>query len=316
MKLSIVTTLYQSAIYLEDYCYRITNSVLQITNDYEIIFVNDGSPDSSLQTALELQKKYSNIVVVSLSRNFGHHNAIMTGLEYASGDYVFLIDADLEDPPELLNDFWKILQSNQHDVVYGYQVSRKGNFIERTTGALFWKLMNWASDIKVTPNPCTVRLMEKKYVDSLLLYGEKELYLAGVFAHVGFDQVGIPVNKISSASTTYSLSNKVKLFVNALTSFSSAPLTAVFYLGVFTFLSSSVFVIYLLVRKFLNPDTVLIGWSSLLASIWMIGGGGIMSFGLTGIYLGKIFSEVKNRPLTIVRKVYKNNEAEIDEQTK
>ena len=143
MKLSIVTTLYKSSEYVEEFYKRITKEAKKITDDYEIIFVDDGSPDDSLKKCVSLHKQDQKIKVIELSRNFGHHKAIMTGLSYAKGDFVFLIDSDLEEDPEFLEIFWEELQSGEDlDVVYGLQKSRKGGWFEKFSGGLFYKVFN------------------------------------------------------------------------------------------------------------------------------------------------------------------------------
>src|SRR6185436_355981 len=140
MKISVVTTLYHSAPYLEEFCGRVSDAVAKISSDYEILLVNDGSPDNSLAIALELQKKYPSIIIADLTRNFGHHRAIMTGLQMTAGDYVFLIDCDLEEAPELINEYWKEINADSKlDVVLGIQTSRKGGWFERLSGRMFYK---------------------------------------------------------------------------------------------------------------------------------------------------------------------------------
>ena len=144
MKLSIVTTLYKSSPYIDEFYARISKEAQKITDDYEIIFVDDGSPDDSLQKAVALYEKDSKVKVIELSRNFGHHKAIMTGLSHAKGEFVFLIDSDLEEEPELLGKFWEELHKEKElDVVFGVQESRKGGWFEKFTGGLFWKLINF-----------------------------------------------------------------------------------------------------------------------------------------------------------------------------
>ena len=132
LRISVVTTLYYSEKYISEFYNRVSQVLTKITDDYEFIFVNDGSPDNSGEKILALQENYPNITLIELSRNFGHHQAILTGLQHVNGDYVFLIDCDLEEDPELLNSFWETIRKDQNiDVVYGIQLKRKGNFFER-----------------------------------------------------------------------------------------------------------------------------------------------------------------------------------------
>ncbi|MCH7501573.1 MAG: glycosyltransferase family 2 protein, partial [Nitrospinae bacterium] len=153
MRLSIVSTLYNSAPHLLEFYERLTQCAQGITHDYEMILVNDGSPDASLDLALQLYEKDQRIRVIDLSRNFGHHKAKMTGLQHARGEYVFLIDSDLEEPPETLKRFWDEMQKARDlDVVFGVQEKRKGGLFERVSGAVFYKIINWFGDVKIPEN--------------------------------------------------------------------------------------------------------------------------------------------------------------------
>lgn len=305
MKLSIVTTLYKSSLYVDEFYRRASAEAKKITDDYEIIFVDDGSPDDSLQKAIRLHLQDPKVVVVELSRNFGHHKAIMTGLSYATGDYIFLIDSDLEEEPELLSRFWVELQnSDDMDVVYGVQETRKGGWLERCSGDIFWKLINYLSDIKITKNLTTVRLMTKKYNDSLLKYHESELSIGGIWFHNGFKQYPVYIKKGSHSKTTYTLRKKLSLLIISITSFSSKPLIYIFNFGLFITFMSSVFILKIIWDK-LNYGISLTGWTSVIVSIWFFGGLIILFLGIIGLYISKIFIETKNRPYTIVRNSYK-----------
>jgi len=231
-KLSIVTTLYKSAPYLLEFYERIVKTSQKILEDFELVMVNDGSPDNSLQIALELQKKDPRVVVIDLSRNFGHHRAIMTGLSYASGDYIFFIDCDLEEDPELLSLFWEEMENSLDvDLICGIQKKRKGRFFERVSGSAFNNLINVMSDVPIPVNLGMVRLMTRRYLDSLLLHKETELTFIGISALTGFNQKCIPIHKKHKGNTTYKLSRKINLAFNYITSLSSIPLVYTFYTG-------------------------------------------------------------------------------------
>jgi len=303
-KLSIVTTLYQSESYIREFYERITKAADEITDDYEIIFVNDGSPDNSLEQAVVLHKQDSKVCVIDLSRNFGHHKAMMTGLSYAKGEYVFLIDVDLEEEPELLAKFWDTLQNKSDvDVIYGVQEQRKGNWFEQMTGEVFYKLINFLSDVTVPKNLITARLMRKNYVEALIQYREQEIFLAGIWAATGFNQIGISVKKHSHSDTTYTITKKIQQLINAVTSFSNKPLVYVFNLGLMITSFSFVVVLYLVARKLIFGIPVE-GWVSIVSSIWLLSGLIIFSIGVIGIYLSKIFIETKNRPYISIKKMY------------
>src|SRR5712692_7218962 len=206
MKLSVVTTLYQSAPYITEFVQRTRNEVDKLTRDYEIILVDDGSPDESLRVALSLLSSEPGLRVIELSRNFGHHKAIMTGLEHASGDLMFLIDVDLEEPPELLGSFFSVLRDGDLAVVFGFQKARKGRFIEKFGGYLAWKLINFLLQIKIHHNNSTVRLMTSDYVRALVIHKEQMTAIGGLWVITGFRQKGVEFEKLSRRGTSYSFS--------------------------------------------------------------------------------------------------------------
>jgi len=305
MKLSIVATLYQSAAYLAEFHHRASAAARQLVGDeYEIILVNDGSPDNSLDIAVQLTGSDSHVVVVDLSRNFGHHKAMMTGLATASGQKIFLIDSDLEEEPEWLLSFARQMDAEASDVVYGIQSDRKGGIFEQITGGLFYRIFRLLTGIAQPNNIVTARLMSRRYVDALLLHRERELNIGGLWIVTGFKQCHQIVQKHCTSPTTYSLSRKFSHLVNAVTSFSSLPLVFTFYSGLFISMSALGYIVYLTTRYFIAspPD----GYTSLIASIWLFSGLIIFFIGVQGIYISKIFSEVKQRPYTIIRHVYKH----------
>lgn len=296
--------MYYSRNYLQEFYKRTLSVIRELGISYEFIFVDDGSPDDSLLVALQLQSSDQKIKVVELSRNFGHQRAIMTGLLHASGDYVFLIDCDLEESPELLKEFWsKMVNQEKIDVVYGVQQKRKGEWVERISGRLFYKLLSALSPVEYPADTTTARVMTRKYVDSIVRFSEKELDLWGIFALAGFNQQPVSVVKGSKGSTTFTFRKKVKRAIEIITSFSHRPLYLTFLLGVVCFFVAFVNVFFILYKKLiLNVEVE--GWASILASIWFVGGMILLVLGIFGIYLSKMFLEIKNRPLTIVRNVY------------
>lgn len=304
MQLSIVSTLYRSASHLEEFHARISAEARRLTDDFEIILVNDGCPGDSLAVALRLQATDPHVVVVDLSRNFGHHRAMMTGLAQATGEQIFLIDCDLEEPPESLGVFARRFARGDCDVVYGVQERRKGGWFERISGSMFYTLFNRLTGLDMPKNILTSRLMSRRYVDALVRHEERELFLAGLWHIVGFDQVPITVVKTSISETTYTFRKKVALLVNSVTSFSDKPLIYIFYIGLLISMTAAMAAIYLVYRRLVHDDT-LIGWTSVMVSIWLLGGLVILFVGVIGIYLSKVFIETKRRPI-LVRHVYRS----------
>lgn len=306
MELSIVTTMYCSAAYLKGFYERVSESARKITSDYEIIFVNDGSPDESAMIALGFHENDEHVKVIDLSRNFGHHKAIMAGLRHAEGEKIFLINCDVEESPENLSRFYeKFAEDTTADVVYGMLEARKGGLLNKSLGYVFYSLLNWFSGLKLDSRMAFSRLMTRRYVKSLLRFGESELFLPGLWYLTGYKQVPIIISSYYKGKTTYTLRKKVSLLVNAVTSFSDKPLIFIFYLGLFMSFISGFLILYVFIKR-IAYQTPIIGWTSLIVSLWFIGGLLVLLMGVLGIYLSKIFVEAKRRPYTISRKVYDN----------
>lgn len=304
MKLSIVATLYQSAQYIEEFCDRVSAAARQLVNeDYEIVLVNDGSPDNSLELAVRRCESDSHLIVVDLSRNFGHHKAMMTGLAHVSGELVFLLDSDLEEEPEWLVSFSEQLERDHCDVVFGVQAKRKGGFFERWSGKFYYVLQRALTGLKVPYNITTARLMSRRYVDALIKFEEREIDIGGLWYITGFEQRSQLVKKHSTSETSYTFSKKLSIIVNSVTSFSNLPLFAVFYLGIAILVTACGYIAYLVVHRLLDEQP-LDGWTSLMVSVWLLGGLILSAIGVVGIYVAKVFSESKRRPYTIIRQIY------------
>ena len=303
MDLSIVTTLHRSAATLEEFCRRTIAAAEAVTPGFEIILVNDGSPDNSLVAALALADEDPRIRVVDLSRNFGHHRAMMTGLAYAAGRRVFQQDCDLEEDPEVLPRFIRALEASGADVAYGVAERREGSLLHRATGHLFFKLFNAVGDVQIPENLTMTRLMSRRYVDALLLHQERQLFLAGLWALTGFAQVPVKVRKRRKGSSTYTLGRKVSMAVTAITAFSIKPLVLICAIGALISMLAFVSALLLVIRSVVFGG-LLEGWPSLIVSIWLLGGLAILSTGVVGLYLATVFVEAKQRPFSIVRATY------------
>lgn len=303
MKLSVVTTLYKSAPYIEEFVRRVSVEAEKITDDYEIVMVDDGSPDKSLDVALNIQKSNPHLYIIELSRNFGHHKAMMTGIEYAKGELVFLIDVDLEEPPELLTCFYEEMQKGGWDVVYGVQKERKGGIVKRVGGKLGWWLIKAMLPIQIPLNQSTARLMTKQYVHELVRHKEHMTAIGGLWIITGFCQTGLLFEKACRGQSSYSFLKRLRVFLDSVTSFSEIPLYGVFFLGCLIFIMSSIVAIYLIAKRLFG--VVLGGWVSVMVSVWGLGGLILLCIGLVGLYISRIFIETKNRPYVIVRNIYK-----------
>ena len=306
--ISIVTTLYKSERFLDTFVSQCLAALAEIHCDnYEIIFVNDGSPDNSLAKVLELKQTCQNIVVIDLSRNFGHHYALMAGMNYSTGDLVFLIDSDLEVSPKNLHTFYNAFkEKNDCDVVFGIQDTRKGFFTERIVGGLFYILFNKITETRIHHNLLTERLMSRRYVEELIKMGDKNFFLAGMMQWVGFKQIPLTIIKgLRVGKSTYTLGKRISLSLQAITSFSSYPLIMLFKFGCLISTISILAGGYFLINKLIHPELILSGFTFLIVVMLFSLGIIISSLGLLGIYIDKLFNQTKNRQTYIVRSIYK-----------
>lgn len=302
-RISLVTSLYKSECYLEEFYRRAVGAIMGITPEYEIILVNDSSPDNSLTAAKRLADRDENVIVIDLAQNFGQHKALLTGLQVAKGDYVFVCDSDLEEQPEWIPLFFQTMQVRGCDVAFGVQTGIKGSRFYQFGSNVFYRSMRVLSGAEFPERSVTARLMSRRYVDALLQFGEREIFLAGIWYMAGFEQVAVPVVKNDTSPTTYSLSRLVGLFVNAITAFSNRPLYMIAVAGLSLCVLAILIICYLAYMKIvLGIESQ--GWASVMSTIILIGGIIIFFNGIIAIYIAKIFMEVKQRPLTTIREVY------------
>ena len=316
-QLSIVTSLYKSAPYLEEFYRRVLEQVRQLGfDDYEFVLVNDGSPDNVLEIAVALVNQDPRVRVVDLSRNFGHHKALMAGLQFARGDLVFLIDVDLEEPPEALAIFYQKMLDANADVVFGVQEKRSAPWFRRMTGAVYYWLHNLLAKTRITPNQLVARLMRRGYVDALLLHREHLFLIEVLWQITGFIQVACPINKgAHKGESSYTLVRRIRLFINGITMSSRQPLVFIAYLGLLTTCICISYIAFILIQYFFFSITVS-GWTSVIVSTWLLGGIIIFCLGIISIYLSIIFEEVKTRPYVVVKQVHEAPNAVLSEQSR
>lgn len=303
--LSIVTCLYKSRPFLSDF-FRLCDETVHSLgiSGVEFVFVDDGSPDDSANWVRQLCRERPNIRLVELSRNFGHHQAAIAGMAHARGERVFLIDCDLEVPPGFLVDLWQKMGETQADVVYGYQQERKGGWLERRGGRVFWSAFNRLSDTAVPSSVVTERLMTRRYVEALLGLGDRNVFLAGMMYWAGFLQLGIPVVKACRAgASSYTLGKRLSLLVQAVTSFSARPLYASLWIGGVALLCSLANAAYVVLRKLIDPSSTLVGFPTIVALLTAFFGVMMIGLGIIGIYVGRIFVQTQQRPLYIVKHI-------------
>jgi putative glycosyltransferase len=303
MKLSIVTTSFQSSSTIGSFIERIHTAANKLPVSYELIIVEDGSTDDSKNRIIQLLPAYKNMKLIELSRNFGHHQAILMGLEQARGKHVFLIDSDLEEAPELLTSFYgEILESNV-DVVYGvsnkYGTDKSAQFLSNT----FWTFFRRYTKLKIPKGICTVRIMTQEYVKSLLLHKEVNVFLAGLWEVTGFIQKPFEVTRVYKGTTNYTFGKRLDLALTSLISFSGRPLRLIALSGASIVLFATLMLFVLLGRHFIVGDSPQ-GWLSVITVIILVGGVQILSIGMVAIYVASILEEVKARPRAIIANIW------------
>lgn len=309
MKLSIVATLYRSGATIDEFYRRAMAAGEALTDDIELILVNDGSPDDSLDRALTFQAADPRVVVIDLARNAAHHKAMMVGLTYVRGDLVFLLDSDLEEEPELLARLHERLRVGDCDVVYGVQEQRRGGLVARIPGEIYFSLLKWLSDEKIPRNIMTARLMTRDYVRALVRHRDREFVMSQLWATTGFRQVAVPARKLSRSQSTYSFRRRIELAIKHVTTTSTKLLYLILYAGLLVSFWSAVTIIYFAAR-YMFVGVGVDGWTSLIASVWFFGGLTTLILGILGIYIANILSESKRRPYVVVRRVYRSARAE------
>lgn len=304
MKVSIISTLYRSAPGLREFYCRAMKAAEALTGEVEMVLVDDGSPDESLDLALEIQRVDPRVIVVELSRNFGHHRAMMTGLAQATGDLVFLIDSDLEEPPEILGDFHATMTQGDWDVVYGVQAARRGGLGERVSGAIFYALISALSDSKLPRNLVTARLMRRPYVDALVAHQDRSFQISELWLATGFRQTAMEVRKLALSPTTYSFGRRLEMAVQQVTTTSTRLLHVIFHFGLVVFALSLATMGFYFFRWLVHGIGVE-GWLSVILSVWFFGGTVVMILGVLGLYVANIMQETKRRPYTVIRAVHR-----------
>lgn len=270
---------------------------------YEIILVDDGSSDNSLRLLEELNQKDKNVIVITFSRNFGHHIAITAGLDHASGDYVVIMDGDLQDQPEEILKLYNKLQEG-YEVVYGERLNKKFGLKKRFLSFLFNWMIKKLIHEKIIINSTIFRIMTRDVVASIRQLRERNRYIVGLIGWVGYNQTVqyVEHGKRFKGKTKYNLSKQFLLAFNAIFSFSEYFLQLIIKIGL-GFVALSILVIgYVLIRKFVYHSPIP-GWSSLIISLFMVGGIQIILMGVIGQYIGRIYVEAKNRPLYVIKKV-------------
>ena len=277
--------------------------------EFEYIFVNDGSKDNTLKEIKELREKDKKVRYISFSRNFGKEAAMLAGLEASEGDYVTLMDADLQDPPSLLRQMYNAIKEEGYDCVGTRRVTRKGEPPIRSFFArMFYKIINKMSSIEMVDGARDYRLMKRKVVDAIISLKEYNRYSKGLFSFVGFDTKWIEYENVErvAGETKWSFWKLFKYAIEGITAFSTTPLILSSLIGIIFCILSFVAIIFIIVRTLVNGDPTA-GWPSLVCIIVFVSGVQLFSIGIIGQYLSKTYLEVKNRPIYIIKETEKDN---------
>jgi polyisoprenyl-phosphate glycosyltransferase len=299
---SIVAPIYNELDNLAELTRRVREVMSTLRETWELVLVDDGSTDGSTDRIHELAKQDEHIRPVIFARNFGHQVAITAGWDYARGDAVIIIDADLQDPPEIIPDLiakWR----EGYEVVYAVRTEREGeSWFKRTTAALFYRAIYRITDVKIPVDTGDFRLMDRKVVDVLKNMRERHRFPRGMSSWVGFRQVGIPYKRSAryAGVTKYPFSKMLKLALNAITGFSYFPLQLATYFG-FGSAGLAIVAIPVVIILRLAGHGAFLGQATTLLAVLFLGGVQLISLGVLGEYLGRIYDEVKGRPLYIVR---------------
>ena len=303
-KVSVIVPMYYEEEVAEE-CYKRLKKVLEGLSEkylYEIIFINDGSKDKTLNILENIAQDNKNVKVISFSRNFGHQCAVTAGLKYITGDAIVIIDADLQDPPELIPEMLKLWEDG-NEVIYGKRKSRKGESkFKLLTASMFYKTLNALSDVEIPKDTGDFRLVDRKVVEVINSLPEHNKFLRGLFSWVGFKQIPFEYERKErvAGKTKYPLSKMLKLAQDGIFSFSTKPLRIVGTMGIISILISIIILIYSILSYIFNWNDLASGWTSMMVTMTFLGGMILISLWMIGEYVGRIYDETKRRPEYII----------------
>jgi dolichol-phosphate mannosyltransferase len=301
-QLSVIIPIYNEEGNISELYDRLSNVSKKITDYYELIFINDGSKDASLISLIELSKKDPHVFYINFSRNFGHQIAVSAGIDYCKGQAVVIIDADLQDPPEVILDLYNKYKEG-YDVVYATRTRRNGEkWFKLLTAKIFYRLLVKITNIKIPIDTGDFRLIDRKIVDYLKLMPEQNKFLRGQIAWLGFNQTSVEYERQERkyGVTGYPFSKMLRFALDGITSFSDKPLNLVMQTGIIVSCIAFLVILYTLYGFFSDHKTVP-GWASTMVSILFLGGIQLISIGIIGLYISRINKNIINRPLYLIQ---------------
>jgi dolichol-phosphate mannosyltransferase len=313
MKISVVVPVYGCRGALNALYERLAKVLEQLSDKFEIIFVNDNCPQNSWEVIEAICSRDKRVVGIELSRNYGQIRAITAGLDYSSGDWVVVMDCDLQDrPEEIINLYNKSKEG--YDVVFAQRVKRRDNWLKKFVSLMFYKVYNYFSGGNYDESICNFSVSSRTVIDSYCKMREQNRAFVIFLMWMGFKKTAIDVQHDDRAEgkSSYNFKKRIRLAFEIITSQSNKPLIFSINMGMFIAIVALIYIIYLVIHYFFTRQT-LVGWTSLIASIYLIGGLLMINIGVLGIYIGNIFNEVKKRPLYLIRTVLNGNKKEIDD---
>lgn len=304
-KISVIIPMYFEELVAEE-CYKRVSTVLKGINnyEYEIIFINDGSTDKTLEILESIAKNDNRVKVISFSRNFGHQAAVTAGLKEVTGKVAVIIDADLQDPPELIPEMVKLWEEG-NEVVYGKRKTRDGESVFKLmTAKMFYKTLNYFSDVDIPKDTGDFRLVDRKVVDKMNSLPEHNKFLRGLWSWLGYKQYAFEYERKErfAGKTKYPLKKMLKLAADGIISFSSKPIKIVGILGLISIILSFIILIYALISYAFKLNNLSAGWTSLMCALTFFSGIQLLSLWIISEYIGRIYDETKGRPQYIVDK--------------
>ena len=302
-KLSIITPVYGCCKSINSLYERLNKSLSTITNDFEIIMVNDSSPDNAWEAIKELAKKDDRVKGINLSRNFGQHKAITAGLDYAKGDWIVVMDCDLQDQPEEIIKLYNKAQEG-YEIVFGRRAERKDTFLKRLSSKLFYKVYDYFTESKIDNTIANFSIISKKVLNTLKKMREQNRTYPLFVNWIGFKRTEINIEHSSrdEGKSSYTFSKLINLAIDSIVSQSNKPLKLSIKFGFILSFLSLIYACLLVLRYFIFSIPVE-GWTSVMVSIYFIGGLLFANMGILGLYVGKIFDETKNRPIYIISEI-------------
>ena len=299
-QLNVVVPLYREESLVDELHLRLTKAVNSISSDYKIILVDDGSDDATWKKIVKISDADEKVKGLKLSRNFGHHYALTAGLHEADADWVVVMDGDLQDRPEVIPDLWRKAQQG-YDVVFVSRMRRPEGLVYRAAQKLFYAGLRWLSGIKFDSTQANFSIVSRKVIDAYKSFGENARFYNSTITWLGFNRAAVPAEHGTrhSGRPSYTLRKRFQLAADIIFSYSDRPLKFSIYLGLFMAVVAFIYLGWVLVGALTWGFTVE-GWSSVMAAIFLTGGMILVVLGVTGIYIGRIFREVKNRPLFII----------------